>query len=273
MPEHITTTEWRKQNESTRYPFSSESSLQNDNGRKFEQNTFVDAILYPIGNSQSLHVTSVVINFQSVQISIGTVTRPDLATGSFEISALPEQIPLYDEFGRPAGLLVSEAQRLGVFQSWGVGTHTFTPAQTEFCASCVIPTPDVGVRGVRLETGELFVGDVWLVGDNGVVLTLDNLAIPITGEVQARHVSRVKVNVVGDPLFRRRLCAPGNLFSTPNFVKRLRVLSATSEFIAVPDENGNINLTVANDLAVDTVLRVITTEEGLMIGTVGSRVT
>lgn len=262
--------EWRKQNEPTKYPFSDAAALVNATGRVITEGTFLDAALYPIGNATGLYLTKAVVSFQAVVLYVGTQAAPELASGTFPLVDPPDQVAFVDPYGRPAGVLVSEGRRLGLFQSWGVGTHEFQPAETEFAASCVFPTPEVGVRGVRLESGELFVGDVWLVGDDGVVFRATEEQVPVPGTCQTRTVRVIRMDVVGDPLFRRRLCQPNNLFQTPQFLKEVRVLGPNMDFTVPPDPAGNINLTVVNDLAADTVLRITAKENGIEIGAVGS---
>lgn len=262
--------EWRKQNEPTKYPFSDAATLTNAANRVVTEGTFLDAALYPVGDSTGLYLTKAVVTFQAVTLYVGTQASPELASGTFPLVDPPDQVAFFDPYGRPAGVLVSEGRRLGLFQSWGVGTHEFEPADTEFCASCVFPTPEVGVRGVRLETGELFVGDVWLVGDDGVVFRLFEREVPVPGSCQTRAVREVRMDVVGDPLFRRRLCQPNNLFQTPQFLKAVRVVGPNMDFTVPPDPAGNINLTAVNDLAADTVLRITATDNGIVIGAVGT---
>lgn len=270
MSERVIFPEWRKQNEPTKYPFSDRVTLTNDNNRLITEGTFLDAALYPIGAGTGFYLSQAVITFQKVTLSLGVPSRPALASGEFSLLDPPDQVAFFDTYGRPAGVLVSEGRRLGLFQSWGVGTHEFLPEETEFAASCVFPTPEVGVRGVRLETGELFVGDVWLVGDDGVVFRVEDMQVPVPGTCQTRTLRAIRVDVVGDPLFRRRLCQPNNLFETPRFLSQIRVVGPNMEFTCSPDAAGNINLTTVNDLAADTVLRINNTAAGVEISAVGS---
>jgi len=262
--------EWRKQNEPTKYPFSERATLVNGSGRLVTEGTFLDAALYPVGAAVGLYLASAEIDYQKVVLTLATPGQPDVATGEFELVEPPDQVVFYDPYGRPAGVLVSEGRRLGLFQTWGVGLHEFLPAETEFAASCVFPTPEIGVRGVRLETGELFVGDVWLVGDDGVVISTQEVSVPVPGTCRTREVTEIRVDVVGDPLFRRRLCQPRDLFATPRFVKAIQVVGPNMEFVALPDSAGNLRLTAINDLAADTVLRIGPSDGGIEIGAVGS---
>lgn len=270
MAERILFPEFRKQNDPTKYPFSDAATLTNEAGRVITEGTFLDASLYPIGAVTGVYLTQAVINFQKVVLSIGTQSSPQLASGEFSLVDSPDQVAFFDQYGRPAGVLVSEGRRLGLFQTWGAGTHEFLPNQTEFAATCVFPTPEIGVRGIRLETGELFVGDVWLVGDDGVVFRVEDADVPIPGTCQSRTVRSIRLDVVGDPLFRRRLCQTNDLFQTPKFLKQLRVIGPNMDFTVGPDAAGNISLAAVNDLAADTVLRITNTPRGIEIGAVGS---
>lgn len=269
MAERILYPEWRKQNESTKYPFSERATLINSGGRLVIEGTLLDAILYPIGGGEGLHLTKVTIDHQQVTVYVGDDRNEELCSGSFPLVNPDGEVSLTDEFGRPAGLLVSEGRRLGIFQSWGVGEHTFTREQTEFSATVCVPTPEIGVRGVRLETGEVFVGDVWLVGDDGVVFRTENHAEPAKCAVPIRNLKVIRMDVVGDPLFRRRLCTPNELFETPQFIKTIRVVGPNGEFTCTPDNVGDLKLWANNALAADTVLRVVSTDEGIAIGATG----
>ncbi len=271
MAERTIFQEWRRQNEATRYPFADVSTLANAEGRVLVEGTFLDAALYPIGAGVGLFLSSVVVTHTDVTLLLST-SAGVAATGNFKLISPPDVIDLFDAYGRPAGVLVSESRRLGLFQAWGVGTHEFTAAQTEFAATCVFPTPEVGVRGIRLETGETFTGDVWLVGDDGVVLRMERLEIPVSGTNETRRVNAIRVDVVGDPLFRRRLCMPRELFSTPSFVKAIRFKSPDDDFTCGPDAAGNVRLVANNDLAGDSVLRISTTPDAIVVWAVGSHV-
>jgi hypothetical protein len=98
----------------------------------------------------------------------------------------------------------------------------------------VIPTPEVGVRGFLTEAGALLTGDVWWVGERGIVVRDDG--------------GTVRVDVVGDPLFARRLCFPLGLFATPRFIRTINRLP--------PGPDGDFQVVVGGHDAPDTVLRI-----------------
>lgn len=270
MAERVLYPQWRKQNEPTRYPFSSRASLANAEGRVLVEGTFLDAALYPIGAAAGLYLSSAVVTHQDVTLTLSTPVGGAVASARFPLVGPPDQVVFRDPYGRPAGVLATEGRRLGVFQSWGVGTHEFSADETEFAASCVFPTPDLGVRAVRLETGEVFVGDVWLVGGDGVVLRAEHATVPGPGLCGTQVLTAVRVDVVGDPLFRRRLCVPVDKFDTPRFVRTVRVVGPNMSFDCRPDAAGNLRLFAVNDLAADTVLRVTTEPDQVVIGAAGS---
>jgi hypothetical protein len=253
--------EWRSQNSTTKYPFSDGASLVNDEGYTLLEGTFLDASVFPVGAREQLHLSLVTVEPDLVTLAIGDRYVAALATATFPLITPDPVVAFADPYGRPAGLLVSTAERMGVFQSWEVGDHPFTPAQSEFAATVCFPSPEGGLRGVLLEDGSFFAGDVWLVGDDGVVLREDTVSIDPGCAPRPYRV--VRVDVVGDPLFRRRLCQPAALFQTPRFVKRVYVVHSLGSFTCVPDAGGDVKLTTANHLANDAALRVRTTGDGV----------
>lgn len=233
--------EFRDENAPTKYPFSDEATLKTVEGLAIEPDAFLDATLYPIGGLERQYLSRIIVASRSVTIVIGDTKTANLASVTFDPLAPPESLTLTDDYGRPAGVLVSDALRLAVFQSWPIGEHRFLAGATEFVASCVIPMPQVGVRGFVTPDGTLFTGDVWIVGEDGVVVSRE-------GD------DTLRVDVVGDPLFRRRLCQPLQLFATPRFVQTINGMR--------PDVRGDFKITVGRTLASDTVLRVYADESG-----------
>lgn len=270
MAERTLYREFRRENETTRYPFAQGATLANAAGRLFVEGTFLDAVLYPVGGQAGLYLSEVRITHQQVTLYVGDAADPRRCSGAFALVNPGDNVPLADAAGRPAGLLVSEGRRLGIFQSWGVGTHAFTREQTEFCATVCVPTPEAGVRAVALETGEVLAGDVWLVGDDGVVLRTEDVEVPAACGAPAARLKVVRVDVVGDPLFRRRLCASQELFETPNFIRTVRVEGPGGAFECAPGAAGDFKMFANNALAADTVLRIVSTPDGVEMGAAGS---
>lgn len=260
--------EWRASNEPTKYPFGDRATLTNGIDILLE-GIFLDAILYPIGGQARMFLSQVEIEHDRAILSIGDPETNVLATGEFDIISPPSRVKMTDALGRPAGLFISEPLRLATFQSWTVGTHVFQIGDTEFAGTVAVPTPELGVRGIQLEDGSLFTGDVWIVGDDGVVVRSEPVTEPGKCGEPDVPLSVIRVDIVGDPLFRRRLCTDADLFETPRFVRSITVDDGKQQVTCFPDEFGDFKLTVNNDLAEDTVLRVRPTREGLIIEAVG----
>lgn len=250
MPEHILFPEFRDQFAATPYPFTDDSTLTTlQTGHAIDRDIFLDATLYPLdARGAALWINSITVAAREVVISIADATRNTVATATFDPLSPPDVVEVLDLQQRPAGLLVSEADRLQRFSAWSIGVHTFRQVATQFVPSCVIPVPATGLRGVTTPQGELLTGDVILVGGSGVVLrnTVD-------GEI--------RVDVVGDPLFRRRLCSQVALFTTPRFVKTINGCPG--------DADGKYFITVGDHQSAQTILRVRKTDHGLVFEAVG----
>jgi hypothetical protein len=249
---HVIHPDYRDQNEVSRYPFADNANCVSADGRvEIDPTIFVDASLYPVGGDERLYISQIDVAPREVTIYIGSAARPRLVSVAFDpYDDETFLLPLRDAYERDAGILVSEPSKLRIFAAWPNGTHLFRILATSFVAACCIPTPEVGVRGILTEAGELLQGDVWIIGDNGVVVR------EVAGEL--------RIDIVGDPLFLRRRCAPLDLFDPPQFLLSINDCG--------PDDYGNFNLTVDSRLADKTVLRIYPAGTTLRATLVGRRV-
>jgi hypothetical protein len=271
MPQRIYNNEWRRENADTAYPFSETVSLKSQDGRVILHGTFIDAVISPVGGQAGLCITKVTVTNELVTITIGDIVNRNRCTGSFGVINPPDSVELQDEYGRPAGLLVSEALRLASLQSWGLGEHVISPGNAEFVAAVCCPTPEVGLRGFILPDGTVVSGEVWLVGDAGVVLRVENDTGPVRCQPEVDGVV-IRVDVVGDPLFRRRLCAGAVDYRVPRFIQAVRILYPGGQFTVTPDDAGDLSLTPFNSLAADTALRVRPKQNGMIMEMAGAPV-
>lgn len=250
--------QFRDEQSDSRYPFSDRATLLSSE-RKLDigRATFIDASLYAIGGDKQAYISAIVVGPQSVTIQIGDSGNKNRASVTYNPADPPESgvLTLADSYGRPAGMLLSSSTALAIFGSWPFETHTFKQANAEFVSSVVIPAKEAGVRAVKTPTGSLLTGDVWLVGDQGIVL-------------RAVDDRTIRVDVVGEPLFVRHLCSAANLFSQPTFVKTLTVNGISCG----PDAYGNFIFTATGHEASDTILRVYTQDGNVKIDTVGRKV-
>lgn len=268
--ERILHPQWRDEKELTQYPFADGATLTNNENLFLPQNTFIDAAFYPIGGVQQLYLTHVIVTYQTVTLVLGDDNTDQLASGSFPLLQPTDNIRFLDRYGRPAGLLISSAALLAVFQSWPVGDHVFAAAASGFAATCCMPTPEIGVRGFVLADGTLFTGDIWLVGANGIVLSADHGSTNRPGALGGpQHYRLIRVDVVGDPLYKRGLCS--TTFATPQFLQQITVQDGCRQVVCLPDQYGDFKITVGHQDAVDTILRIRATPQGLVVETVGEK--
>jgi hypothetical protein len=254
VAQRIIVPEWRDELKDSRYPFTDSSSLEGTGGIKIDKDIFLDAVLYLIGYNPPLYIRTISAQARLVTISISDATNSASITGTLDPFNNGDTIALSDNYGRPAGLLVCDPERISRFQTWPLGTYSFDD-KAEFVASVVIPLPENHLSGFILPDGSVATGDVWFVGENGVVVRDDN--------------GTIRFDMVGDPLFKRALCAnpqaANPLFVTPNFLRTINGIR--------PDEYGNFLITVNNELAGDSILRVYpdVTNNVLKIEFVGQR--
>jgi hypothetical protein len=220
--------EWRTESAKRKYPFVDSANLTSTEGLTLNDSIFIDAKLYPIGGTTRQYLRKIVRTSTEITIDIYDNEANVLATGTAEISGSSHIIELEDGRGRPAGVLITGNFGLSFFASIPVGTYNFSITQTEFTPSVVVPVPESGVRSISTEDEITHTGDVWLVGKDGVVL---------------RYVDgKIRVDIVGDPLFHRKLCER----EEGTFVIK-RPLQ-TINFVE-PDRYGNITLYIPDEEA------------------------
>lgn len=262
---------WRDEFEATPYPFGDWATLTSSTGVFIPEGTFLDAAIYPVGGGTKLRLSKVVIGQHTITIYIGNESTEELCSGSMELLSPVDEIRLVDVYGRPAGLLVSEEERLAIFQTWPAGTHKFTFAQAGFCSLACIPIASGYLIGFELEDGSIVSGDVWLVGGEGVVLTYEENEKARDDCEVSQNVdpleSRIKVNIVGDPLFRQRLCSTGSI--TPRFLKQLTFKIGCTSNIVTPNAYGRVRMGTGRPSAESTVMRIHGSGGTLKIGAVG----
>ncbi len=239
--------EWRDEAGASRFPFEDGCSLRAASGLVLADDWILDASISLIGGSSGTYLSKVSVGPDTVTLSVGDASSPDRASGSFDPSFRVDSVPLFDRFGRSCGLLVCNAEAAAALQAWPQGEHRFLPSAASFAAGVCHPVPEGVVSGILLDDGEVFAGDAYLVGERGVVLRYEGGA--------------VRVDVVGDPLFKRAQCGEAAEFSTPRFIKTIN---------GVPmGPDGSFQLSVGGLLAPASVLRIFPDGGVLRIETVG----
>lgn len=228
--------EWRDEQSGSRYPFTDSSSLTSPEV-SIDKDIFLDAIVYIMGAEGPIYLRSVTVESGLITITIEDEDSSHSATAEFDPFDSNGNIGIFDQYDRPAGLLVCDSEKLDRFKSWPLGTYSFG-STAEFVASVVVPLPDSKLSGFMLPDGTLMTGEVIFVAEDGVVLTKED--------------GYLRVDVVGDPLFKRKQCkndvVTTDLFVTPNFVRTINGMP--------PDSYGNFVISGNNELAADTILRV-----------------
>lgn len=270
MSERLLHREWRDEAATTQYPFADSASLVNSEGVFVPDSLLLDASLHPVGGTRRMYLSKVIATGESAQLFIGDENTDELASATIDLLQPPDIVKLVDSLGRSAGILVSSATRLSTFQSWE-GENEFSVEETEFTARVCIPVPNIGFQGFVLEDGSIFTDDIWIVGEDGVVVrreTFQEQADGYSGEVVTQEV--IRIDVVGDPMFRRRLC--GQLFETPQLLKTLTFKHGCERIVCGPDSLGDLKVTAGSQDAPDTVLRIRSVPEGLIVEAVGETI-
>lgn len=235
--QRILVPEWRDENKDSRYPFSDASTLEGTGGILLDKDLFLDAIIYAIGGEGPFYLRSMQNNSGIVTVTINNATNTSEIIGTVDPLTNNKGVPLFDTNGRPSGLLVYDTERAVRLQGWSTNLIDFGET-AQFVASTVIPLPDNHLSGFILPDGTVVTGEVWLFGENGIVVRQEN-------------DGAIRFDFVGDPLFKRKLCDTGSetaLFETPNFIKTINGIPA--------DVYGNFLLTANSELAGDSILRI-----------------
>ena len=276
-------TGWRDSQEDTKYPFTDRATLLDEQQRRsIPPNTFADAYLYPAsGPLERVRLSEIEVSETSVVFRVGDETTAVLASsGDVPLFSAPEMLVLVDTRGRTAGVLVCRPEEIARFASWDYGVYTFAADDAEFSARCVCPIPATALEGFVVN-GEVVSGDVWFVGQQGVVLTFESVSIDGDCRRPDEEYPVLRVHAVGDPLLQRRLCedqAGGRAaYTTPPYVRGIRVRqgadlgSSSLLFTVTPDAQGYINVVPTWGVEAEggeSIFRVKTSPEGIALNTV-----
>jgi len=252
--ERILFPDFRDEQTDSKYPFT-DGALLRLTGTQLEiaRDAFIDASLYPIGARGQIYISTIEITTFDVTITLGDAAETRRCAVTFNPSTPPEDgnLKFVDQYGRPAGIVLSTPLALSVFGGWPVGRYNLRPIDAAFVATVCVPAQEPGVRAILTEAEDFLTGDVWLIGNRGVVIRKESDTV-------------IRFDIVGEPLFKRYLCEDQGKFTPPKFVKTINGCG--------PDEFGNFLLTATNHLAGDAVLRVYAENGILRIETVGRKV-
>lgn len=253
----------------TDYPFESGVSRSNQQVT-IDPDVFVDGRLFPPDGRADLFLASIDVG-PAITLTLAD-GRGVVGAGTFPRDDVPEFVTFYTPNGAYIGLLQGYPPfGLRKLTGWSNGVHNFTAAQTRFAATVVAPQPQETVRSVRLESGAVFFGDVILVGERGVQLTMRRAReaqSSSSGPGVWQYASDiVRIDVVGDPLFKRRACDDENLEPpSPVYLQGVVFEGNTIR----PDVEGGLQIALATSGDEDQpALRVAQETNGLRIEFVG----
>jgi hypothetical protein len=228
--------EWRDENERSRYPFADDANPRSA-GRTISNDLFLDAIFYVETVSDRLYLTQIDVESDLITIYIGTKSSRFLLKTTFLPTAPPDSLVFQDTATRPSGMVISDATRLLRFRGWPTGSYNFGDT-AEFVSACIVPAPERCVRAFSALNGFQNSGDVWFFGENGVQLR----------GFSAFGGATVLVDIVGDPMFKRKLCNGAETFPTRVFLQTINGVPA--------DAYGNWIFSLNDELAAKPALRV-----------------
>jgi hypothetical protein len=255
--------QWRDQNATINYPFSDRATLTNVAGNFLPPGALIDAVLHPPGGV-SLYLTQATVTSESIVVFFGDEADKLRCSGAFPAGQESAEIRLTDPDGFAAGLLIVDPIQFSTLQSWGGGDHVFTRLETELVPSVCLPSPEAGVRRISTDAAAL-AGEVWWLGDDGVVLTVE------TQTTDEGTIPVVRVNAVGDPLYRRRLCEPRNLYAAARPIRCIRFVNDETGFEhQCCPEDGEVSIVVGDHEVRRPILRFLHADGRLKFKALGS---
>lgn len=218
------------------YPFCDAASLTAASGVRIDPAALVDAAVYSPDAQARLGITRIeTTTTGGATVWIGDAADALRAAAVINLDNIPGEVAVLDRLGRQAGLLVLDAGLVAAWRGWPVAAHAFPIGAAEFVPSCVVPMPGGGVRALEAR-GDLMTDDAWIIGERGIVVRPD-------GD------GRIRIDIVGDPLFVRRLCDPAG-------AGRLDVRTVRTINGVPPNPDGSFHVVVTGAVP-DTILRVV----------------
>lgn len=243
--------QFREEQKDSKYPFEDGTNMTAKGlSATVPNNVFIDASIYAVGGGGQAHIESFTISGTELSIVVTTTQPRVVLTAATSLSSFDGNLILTDEYGRSAGVLILGSDAPGFFSSVPADRYEFKSDALVFVAACFIPVSAARVTGVRINEKEVLHGDVALIGENGV--TVRNVS-------RNSFEDRIRVDVVGVPLFKRKNCDNEEL--SPPAQKFLTTINDCP-----PDEFGNfIIATGAKDESNATPISVYPTNTDTLI--------
>jgi len=229
--------EYRRLNLASRYPFGDPATLRASDGLVLGADVLLDARLAIPGSPPRVALTAIASEVEATTFRFGWPDGRGAASARVPAGTSPEVVEVLAADGRPAGILVLDADAFAAVQGWPYGEHAFPDGSADLAPSCLEPAPAAGVAAVGVADGAALDGIVHLIGSDGVVLQVDEA----TGDVV--------FHAVGDPLSARKACRDaGGTYEAPRFVRTINGVG--------PDASGRFLLAAAGVARGSTILRI-----------------
>lgn len=229
MAESIIFQQWRDQHHNNKSPFADTARVPDGLA-----DVFVDASLFPFAMDGTLWLSSITITDTTATVSVTDGKR--VVSGSVPFGSSEDKISLYTPAGQSAGVLVGYTAGFAALFAMQRGDTTYTKAQTEFAAGCIMPLPNTGVLSVNAG-GDYLVGEPVIVGEHGVRVHWNGQAV----QVDVNGVVPARAKVTG-----------------------LRTISHIK-----PNSSGAFNFVRSRELASDAILRITGKTNGLHFSLIG----
>lgn len=237
-----------------KYPFIDGATMTTIMGQGIPPFWLTDARLYPLNATEQLYISEIRVLPAGVHVSVSDLTTGVVATG--EAGFTDGQIDMRDPFGRHAGILLGNHGALAAAHR-APAVLEFDENALAFVATVVVPQPTLGVQALNLDNDSLVAGDVWFVGEDGVVIDAQDNAIV--------------VHIVGDRLFVRRACNAEQVTYIPSRpLKKLVINQASDNITLIPNENGDIRIIPGTSVAEDTVLHIVNGQHEVRFKVIGN---
>lgn len=238
----------------TSYPFRDSATFLSKDDQFVAPTVFKDAVLYPVANESDWYISKIEFKFTGAVIYISSANATDLVCDVSSYSS-GTSFPVTDKFGREVGLLVLEPLQLMAVAAPN-SVVTFNDDAMPFVPTVIFPQGSGAVSSLGDVSGRAGSGDLWLIGENGVVLEVSGNSITF--------------NASGDPLYVRKFCQDEGIeYTVRRPLKGIKVIFNGGSFNATPDDYGNIQFRVP---ANDGIFRIVPGPNSLKFSIVGGAV-
>ena len=245
MSEYVFVEQYRKELESTGYPFTKCHPIRTVSGYNIPLGTIIDASVYYDRPNHPPKLTSIEKVGPVITFLIGDYR------GKLDLRNPQEIVELATAHGLFGGILVMDTNQILTLRSWQDGSHNLESAQG-FCPRCLEYFPAVGVQRLRTDSGELVSGDVVLASGQGGAFR---------SSVAPAGFSYVEVHYFGDPTYQMRTETSG--YTIP--IQFVVCFNAEEESLTLtPGPKQEIQLVACNTKQGNLF------EDALMIGSMGS---